>query len=327
MYIDLLKDIYTNSSVTVHLHKKSNKINIKRGVRQGDTISPKLFTATLESIFRTLTWETRGLMIDGEYLGHLRFADDIVKCATTPQELQSMLQELADESEKQGLRMNISKTKVMLENDTPIYINTTQIENVESYVYLGQRYSIRDKNQDKEIQRRITAGWTEFAKHRDIFKGNFGTCLKRQAFKSCVLPAMIHGAETWALTIQAKNKLAAAQTKMERSMLNITYRERKTNIWVRQKTKVIDVIEQIRRQKWTWAGHISRLRDNRWTSRITTWRPYEGKRSRGRPARRWRDELDEYWKGTIWQRIAQDRQIWKRHAEAFTQPQDTTAAQ
>ena len=27
-------------------------------------------------------------------------------------------------------------------------------------------------NQDEEIQRRITAGWTAFAEHRDIFKGN-----------------------------------------------------------------------------------------------------------------------------------------------------------
>ena len=69
-----------------------------------------------------------------------------------------MLQELADESENQGLTMNKSKTKVMMENDTPIYVNNTQIENFESYVYLGQRYSTRDKTQNKEIQRRITAG-------------------------------------------------------------------------------------------------------------------------------------------------------------------------
>ncbi|MEG7523614.1 MAG: hypothetical protein M3H12_11000, partial [Chromatiales bacterium] len=67
----------------------------------------------------------------------------------------------------------------MMENDTPIYVNTTQIEKVESYVYLGQRCSIRDNNQDKEIERRIAAGWAAFAKHRDIFKGNFETCLKR----------------------------------------------------------------------------------------------------------------------------------------------------
>ncbi|MEG7521551.1 MAG: hypothetical protein M3H12_00395, partial [Chromatiales bacterium] len=82
---------------------------------------------------------------------------------------------------------------------------------VESYVYLGQRYSIRDKNQDNEIQRRITAGWTAFAKHRDIFKGNSGTCLKRQVYNSCVLPTMTYGAETWALTNQAK-KQASSRT-------------------------------------------------------------------------------------------------------------------
>ena len=35
-------------------------------------------------------------------------------------ELQQMLQELADESENQGLKMNKSKAKVMMENYTPI---------------------------------------------------------------------------------------------------------------------------------------------------------------------------------------------------------------
>ena len=95
-----------------------------------------------------------------------------------------MLQELADESNNQGLKMNRSKTKVMKETDTSIYITNTQIENVKSYMYLGQRYSTRDKNQDKETERRITAGWTAFAKHRDIFKGNIGTCLKRHIYMS-----------------------------------------------------------------------------------------------------------------------------------------------
>ena len=36
-----------------------------------------------------------------------------------------------------------------------------------------------------------------------------------QVYNSCVLPAMTYGAETWTLTKQAQNKLAAAQTKME----------------------------------------------------------------------------------------------------------------
>ncbi|KAK2182916.1 hypothetical protein NP493_332g01023 [Ridgeia piscesae] len=115
----------------------------------------------------------------------------------------------------------------MMETDTPVYVNNTQIENVESYIYLGQRYSTRDKNHDKEIQRRITAGLTAFTRHRDIFKGNIGTCLKRQIYNSCVLPAMTYGTETWAFTTHAKNTLAATQAKMEKSVLNITYRDKK----------------------------------------------------------------------------------------------------
>ena len=30
---------------------------------------------------------------------------------------------------------------------------------------------------------------------------------------------------------------------------------------------------------------------------------------------KWRDELDDYLKGTIWQRIAQNKQMWKQQAE------------
>ena len=145
VYIEILKDIYTDSSVTVHLHKESEKIRIKRGVRQGDTISPKLFTATLESIFRRLNWEHKGVKIDGEFLSNLRFADDIFLCTETPQELQHMLQELSDESRRMGLKMNIAKTKVMVVDNTPININNVLIENVQGYVYLGQHYSLKGK--------------------------------------------------------------------------------------------------------------------------------------------------------------------------------------
>ena len=125
--------------------------------------------------------------------------------------------------------------------------------------------------------------------------------------------------------IIAKKRQAAAQTETERSMLNITYRDRKTNIWVREKTKVTDKSEDgsgPAQATSAWyeitGGHRVSPPENP---------TYEGKRPRGRPTRRWRGELDDYLKGTIWQRIAQDRQMWKQHAEAFAQPRDTMAAQ
>ena len=124
-------------------------------------------------------------------------------------------------------------------DNTPINVSNVLIENVPGYVYLRQHYSLKENNQDKEIQRRIMAGWAAYARHRDIFTSNLAICLKRQVYNSCVLPAMTYGAETWTLTKQAQNKLAAAQTKMERSMLNITYKDRRTNIWVRERTKLI----------------------------------------------------------------------------------------
>ena len=206
--------------VTAHLHKESEKSRIKRGVRQGDTISPKLFTATLESIFRRLNWENKGVKIGGEFISSLRFADYIVLCTETAQEIKQMLQELSDESMRLGLKMNIAKTKMMVVDNTPINVDNVMIGNVQGYVYVGQHYSIKENNKDKEIQRRIVAGWAAYAKHRDIFKSNLTICSNRQVYNSCVLSAMTHGADTWTLTKQARNKLAAAHTKMERSMLN-----------------------------------------------------------------------------------------------------------
>ena len=166
--------------------QKSEKIRIKRGVRQGDTISLKLFRATLESIlFRRLNWENKGVKIDGEFLSNLRFADDIFLCTEIPQELQQMLlQELSDESRRMRLKMNIAKTKVMVVDNTPINVNNVMIENVQGYVYLGQHYSLKEKNKGKEIQRRIMAGWAANAKHRDIFKSNLAICLKRHVYNS-----------------------------------------------------------------------------------------------------------------------------------------------
>ena len=143
-----------------------------------------------------------------------------------------MLQELTDESENQGLKMNKSETKVMMKNDSSIYVNNTQIENVERHIYMGQRYSTRDKTKTRRFKEESRPDGQHSPSTATSSRVILG-----QVYNSCVLPAMTHGAKTWALTTQAKNKLAGAQTKMERSMLNITYRDRKINTWVREQTK------------------------------------------------------------------------------------------
>ena len=64
------------------------------------------------------------------------------------------------------------------------------------------------------------------------------------------------------LTKQAQNTLAAAQTKMEISILNIKCKDRNTNISVRERTTVIYMISNARKMKWSWAGHTNRLKDD-----------------------------------------------------------------
>ena len=102
------------------------------------------------------------------------------------------------------------------------------------------------------------------------------------------------------------------------------YRFMYTYVWadkipcseIRKRTKIIDIIEYTLKQKWKWAGHIARLKDNRWTKRCTEWQPRRGKRSRGRPSRRWQDDITEK-EGTTWIRKATDRRRWKTLVEGY----------
>ena len=106
MYVNVLKHIYKQAKSFIRLHKDSKPFQVSRGVRQGDTSSPKLFTVCLEKVFRKLNWSRRGILIDGEYLSHLRFADDIIIFTRNIAELHEMLQELIQASLEVGLSMN-----------------------------------------------------------------------------------------------------------------------------------------------------------------------------------------------------------------------------
>ncbi len=52
-------------------------------------------------------------------------------------------------------------------------------------------------------------------------------------------------------------------------MLGITWRDRKRATWIREQTKVKDILMTIKKKKWSWAGHIMRRTENRWTKRVT----------------------------------------------------------
>ena len=116
-YISIINTMYNQGTSTVRLHKDSNKINIDKGVRRGDIVSPKLFNAALERIFRRLDWDRKGININDNQLSYLRFADDIVLTTNNAEGLEEMLNDLNKESNNIGLRINMKKTKVTLKSN------------------------------------------------------------------------------------------------------------------------------------------------------------------------------------------------------------------
>ena len=85
---------------------------------------------------------------------------------------------------------------------------------------------------------------------------------------------------------------------------------------IMKRTKIIDIIEYTLKQKWRRAKHTARMKNNRWTKRCTEWQPRRGKRSRGRPSRRWQDDITRE-EGTTWNRKATDRRKWKTLIEGY----------
>ena len=74
----------------------------------------------------------------------------------------------------------------------------------------------------------------------------------------------------------------------------------------------------IKTRKWTWAGHVARLQDNRWTSQVTDWRHLGGSRAKGRPSKRCRDGINDFWRPVTWKQKAQGRLLWKMNTETLS---------
>ena len=99
------------------------------------------------------------------------------------------------------------------------------------YKYLG-----RFVTSGNEISKKYLREQHHFLKDRKI-----PICLKIKIMDAAILPAMTYGAETWALTKHPEKKLAVAQRSKERSLLNITRRDKIRNEIIRSKTGMKEV--------------------------------------------------------------------------------------
>ena len=80
-----------------------------------------------------------GIKIARRYINNIRYADDTT-LMTESEELKSLLMKVKVESEKNGLKLNIQKTKIMASGPiTSWEIDGETVETVADFIFLGSK--------------------------------------------------------------------------------------------------------------------------------------------------------------------------------------------
>ena len=83
---------------------------------------------------------------------------------------------------------------------------------------------------------------------------------KTRIFNSNVLTVLLYGSETWRMTKRDEDKLDSFQHKCLRKILKIYWPMKVTNEEVRKRTGSERLSTQIRTRRWTWIGHVLRMK-------------------------------------------------------------------
>ena len=222
LYVEMLRKIYTQAGCKIKVHEDLVDVDIKRGVRQGCVLSPLLFNAVLEDIFRRLIWDDLGFNINGRKLNHLRYADDVVLVGKSLRAVQRMVTELEQVSRSIGLEVNLRKIVAMTNAyEGDLLLSGQTIQFVQHFTYLG--CSVTCTSESQELSRRIGASWGSFQSPPSLpHQEDRADEDEAQVYLTCIVPSLLYGCELWSLRIDDMRKLAAVQRRQERAMLGLT---------------------------------------------------------------------------------------------------------
>ena len=119
-------------------------------------------------------------------------------------------------------------------------------------------------NSKNEIRIRLATAVSTLVKLEKIWRSReIQFKLKFRLYNSLVLSTLFYGCKTWTLLEESKKKNRGFESKYHRRLLNISYKERKTNILVNNliNEKVcsyLPLLDIIMRRKMIKFGHITR---------------------------------------------------------------------
>uniref|UniRef100_A0A8R1DI38 Endonuclease/exonuclease/phosphatase domain-containing protein n=2 Tax=Caenorhabditis japonica TaxID=281687 RepID=A0A8R1DI38_CAEJA len=179
---------------------------------------------------------------------------------------------------KYGLNINPSKTQILMNKyvtRSDIDILNTRMKSPKKVKYLGRTFA-DDGSLTEEVARRIRAGWAAFnAIRRELLQSPQKTRIR--LLTTTVIPAMTYGCETW-------TSKEADTKRLQRAV---------SNMFEIAGCDPPDMEKQVLRRKLKWAGHVSRMKYDRWAKIVSEWDPRGSARPRGRPPKRWADDIKD----------------------------------
>ena len=283
--VTIIRALYEGfSAQVVHNGQKSTPLNMRTGGRQGCLLSPLLFLVTLDWVTRKAFVSRRGIQWSlTTSLEDLDFADDLALLSYRIQDMRDKTQDLEEQSAKVGLKINVTKTKLMrvgTKQGDDVMIAGEQIEEVDESRYLGSIMS-KKGGTEEDIQARTGKARQVFAMLMPIWRStSLTTGTKLSVFGSTVKAVLLYGAETWRLPKELKQKLQVFINKCLRSILRIWLPRRIQNDEMWRQTGQRPIEEGIKERAWRWIGHTLRRTDGHVAKTALEWKP-QGKRKRG----------------------------------------------
>ena len=318
--INIIMALYDSCQCCViHGGKLSPAFSVKTGVKQGCLLSPLIFTLAVDWIMRHSTRGRNGIQwTPTTQLHDLDFADDIVLLTQAFTHLQEKTATVQEEAAKQGLQINVEKTKTLRlghTHATPIKIGDEFAEDVSTFTYLGSVIA-KSGGAEEDVEARIKKAQTAFSMLNTVWRSQIiRRKTKLKIFNSNVKSVLLYGCETWLMTEKLRARLQTFVNKCLRKVLRIFWPDWITNRDLWSTTNQVPIDEEIRQRKWRWLSHTMRKDHHSITRQSLRWNP-AGRRSRGRPKKTWRRTVEEEMKHAdlSWGQvstIAQNRVRWR----------------
>ena len=168
-----------------------------------------------------------------------------------------MLHSLARATAGIGLNVHAHKTEYVCFNQTDDIstLNGSSLKLVDKFIYLGSSVS----STETDIDTWLAKAWTAIDRLSVIWKSDLTDKIKRSFFQAAVLSILLYGCTAWTLTKCIEKKLDGNYTRMQRAILNKSWRQQPSKEQLYGHLPPITKTIKIRRTRYV--GHCLRCRD------------------------------------------------------------------